>query len=146
MEVERLHETMTLKVHFITSLSLSLTSFSVTSFSITCLRVTCWTAPPKQCILARGAKHTISAEVDHSQQTSNSLEVVTWCCLNGSLLSWECSSAPFIICGRYIAWLEISRQTLGSMWWLTYGIWNSMTWRQNLHQTCRNHFETSMRT
>ena len=37
------------------SLSLSLV-LSVTSFGITCLRVTCCTAPPRQCILARGAR------------------------------------------------------------------------------------------
>ena len=47
MEVERFQETMVLNVHFITSLSLSLTSFSVTSFGVTCLRVTCWTAAPQ---------------------------------------------------------------------------------------------------
>ena len=37
------------------SLSLSFTSFDVTSFGVTCLKVTCWTAPPKQCMLTRGA-------------------------------------------------------------------------------------------
>ena len=62
MEVERLQETMTLKVHFQSlspSLSLSFTSFGVTSFGVTCLKVTCWTAPPKQCILARSALECI---------------------------------------------------------------------------------------
>ena len=64
MEVERLHETMTLKVHFITSLSpsLSFTSFGVTSFSVTCLQVTCWTAPPKQCIEEGGNEEGLNEE------------------------------------------------------------------------------------
>ena len=74
MEVERLQETMVLNVHFITSLSLSFTSFEVTSFGVTCLKVTCWTAPPKQCILARGARQ--NALFLHLKQTWNAFKTI----------------------------------------------------------------------